>query len=242
MAMTGSLEEASKAIGRPHDPLIVWGVGCHPRRRPAQEGFTRDRFRELAELTPVVGEIGLDTRCRTPWDLQLRTFRAELEALADLPRIVSIHAFPEPRPVLDELRHRPVLTPVMHGWRGTAAETREAVAMGCYFTIHSQVARYSIFRSWVPPEHILLKTDHGYHDPPAGIPCRIEWVEHLVGQQYGLSPGEVRRLAWRNVGTIAREAGVLALLPERMTAIIAEVSASGSRPAPASTPGSPGRG
>lgn len=30
--------------------------------------------------------------------------------------------------------------------------------------------------SRVPPGRILVESDHGYNDPPAAIPCRIEWV------------------------------------------------------------------
>ncbi len=60
LAMTISLEEAALAICR-HDSQIVWGVGCHPRRVRAQESFDVERFRDLAERTALVGEIGLDT-------------------------------------------------------------------------------------------------------------------------------------------------------------------------------------
>ncbi|MCX6096462.1 MAG: TatD family hydrolase [Candidatus Bipolaricaulota bacterium] len=53
------------------------------------------------------------------------------------------------------------------------------------------VVRESKFRTAVPPERILVESDHGWADPPAAIPCRIEWVEHLVAQQLGSSVGEV---------------------------------------------------
>jgi Tat protein secretion system quality control protein TatD with DNase activity len=55
LAMTLSLEEAALAISR-HDPQIVWGVGCHPRRLRAQESFDAERFGDLAGRTAVVGE------------------------------------------------------------------------------------------------------------------------------------------------------------------------------------------
>ena len=86
-------------------------------------------------------------------------------------------------------------------------------------SIHSAVARHSKFRTRVPLERVLVESDHGYRDPPAAIPCRVEWVEHLVGQQHGLAQAEVRRLAWQNLATILRETGTLRLLPEAMVAI-----------------------
>ena len=103
-------------------------------------------------------------------------------------------------------------------------EMREAVALGCYFSIHSAVARHSKFRTWVPPERILIESDHGYADPPEAIPCRVEWVEHLVAQQFHLCRKDVRRLAWHNLATIIHNTNTSKLLPESLAAIIREVS------------------
>ena len=184
LAMPLSLEEAALAIGR-HDPQIVWGVGCHPRRLRAQESFDAERFGDLAERTAVVGEIGLDVGSHyshAPLETQLQTFREALEVVSDLPRIVSIHSYRATGLVIRELRQKPIAVPILHWWTGTVEETKEAVALGCYFSVHSAVARHSKFRTAVPPERILIERDHGYADPPAAIPCRIEWVEHLVAQ------------------------------------------------------------
>jgi TatD DNase family protein len=226
LAMTLSLEEAALAIGR-RDPQIVWGVGCHPRKPRAQESFDAERFRDLAERTAVVGEIGLDTGshyAHAPLETQLQTFREVLEIVADLPRIVSIHSYRATGLVIRELRRTPIAVPVLHWWTGTAEETREAVALGCYFSIHSAVARQSKFRTAVPRERVLIESDHGYADPPAAIPCRIEWVEHLVANQLGLNVKNVRRLAWQNLATIIRDTDTRRLLPGSLTAIITEVS------------------
>jgi TatD DNase family protein len=226
LAMTLSVEEAALSVSR-HEPYIVWGVGCHPRKSHASEAFDIERFRVLTAQTAVVGEIGLDTGSHyrhAPLETQLRAFRAALDVVADIPRIVSIHSFRATRLVVDELRERPIAVPILHWWTGTAEETREAVAMGCYFSVHSAVARYSKFRTVVPPDRILLESDHGYGDPPAAIPCRIEWVEHLVAQQLGLSRDDVRRLAWQNFAVIVQKTDTHKLLPEGFAATLAEVS------------------
>jgi TatD DNase family protein len=223
LAMALSLEEAALAIGR-HDPQIVWGVGCHPRRLRAQESFDAEWFGDLAERTAVVGEIGLDVGSHyshAPLDTQLQTFRKALAVVSDLPRIVSIHSYRATGLVIRELRQKPIAVPILHWWTGTVEETKEAVALGCYFSVHSAVARHSKFRTAVPPERILIESDHGYADPPAAIPCRIEWVEHLVAQQLGLSRRDVRRLAWQNLATIVQKTDTRKLLPkplvEKMT-------------------------
>ena len=224
LAMTISLEEAALAICR-HDPQIVWGVGCHPRRTRAQESFDVERFRDLAERTALVGEIGLDTGPHyehAPLETQLQTFREVLEIASDMPRIVSIHSYRATGLVVRELRRKPIDVPILHWWTGTVEETREAVALGCYFSVHSAVARHSKFRTAVPRERILIESDHGYADPPAAIPCRIEWVEHLVAQQLDLSRRAVRRLAWQNFATIVQKTNTHKLLPEQLWTKMAE--------------------
>ncbi len=224
LAMTGSLDEAAQAVGR-RDALVAWGVGCHPRVPRAQAGFDRDRFAGLVARTAIIGEIGLDSGARIPLDTQLRTFRAALEVVAELPRVVSIHSYRATGLVLEELRRRPVAVPVLHWWTGTAPETRLAVSLGCYFSVHSQVARRSQFRTAVPAERVLVESDHGWADPPAAIPCRVEWVEHLMGQQLRLDAAQVRRLAWRNLGALVDQTGVRELLPPGMAAILDRVAA-----------------
>lgn len=155
----------------------------------------------------MVGEIGLDTGshyAHAQVETQLQTFREALEIVADLPRIVSIHSYRATELVVRELRRTPIAVPVLHWRTGNVEETRTAVELGCYFTIHSAVARHSKFRNHVPDERLLVETDHGYGDPPLAIPCRVEWVEHLVAQQYGMKAEGVRSVVWRNFSDIVR--------------------------------------
>ena len=157
---------------------------------------------------------------RVPLERQLLTFRQALEVLSDFPRLVSIHSYQATGLVLEELRQRPVAVPILHWWTGTAAETREAVHLGCYFSIHSQVARQSKFRTAVPPERVLVESDHGYNDPPSAIPLRVGWVEYLVAQQYRMDVVDLRRLVWHNFAAIIRQTDTLSLLPEPLAAIV----------------------
>jgi TatD DNase family protein len=221
--MTLSLEEAERVVDR-HEPLVTWGVGCHPRGREAQEGFDVDWFADLAKRAAIVGEIGLDAGARVPLDVQLRTFRSALATVARLPRLTSMHSYRATGLLLEELRKTPIAVPVLHWWTGTADETEEAVALGCYFSVHSAVARHSKFRTRVPPERILVESDHGNRDPPAAIPCRIEWAEHLEAQQLRTEVTAVRRLVWRNFGAIINQTSTWALLPAALQEIVRRVS------------------
>ena len=221
--MTISLEEAAHAFSR-KETWVIWGVGCHPRKLKYQQSFDVERFAHLAERTAVVGEIGLDAGSRVPLETQLKTFRQALEVVADLPRLVSIHSYRATGLVIRELQRKPIAVPVLHWWTGTAEETREAVKLGCHFSIHSAVARHSKFRTAVPPDRVLVESDHGYADPPAAIPCRVEWVEHLVAQQLRLKQPDVRRLVWQNLATIVRNTGTLKFLPEPFASVVCRVA------------------
>ena len=220
LAMSLSLDEAECATNR-NDPYIAWGVGCHPRFPHAQEDFDVKRFRSLAEGMAFVGEVGLDTGAPVPMEIQLRTFRQALEVTAGLGRPVSIHSYRSTGLVLKELQRCPVTVPILHWWTGSMAETKKAVELGCYFSIHSAVARHSKFRLHVPPELILVESDHGLNDPPKAIPCRVEWVEFLVAQQYGMAVNDLRMLAWMNFGSIIRKTGTSHLFPKILVAFSA---------------------
>jgi TatD DNase family protein len=222
LAQTMNLDEAERSVVR-SEPHVAWGVGCHPRSAAAQAAFTPPRFRALLERTAVIGEVGLDGGSAVPMETQLATLRAVLLEASERPRLVSIHSFRATRPVLDELRRTPVVAPMLHWWTGHADETSEAVELGCYFSIHAAVARRSLWRTRVPPERILLESDHGWGDPPEAIPLRIGWVEHLVGQQYGVSPEEIRLAGWRNFARLVAATGVDPLLPAGIRETLAQV-------------------
>lgn len=222
LSMTLSLDEAEMMANR-EEPLVAWGIGCHPRFVHAQKCFQVDRFRTCLDRFAVVGEMGLDTGAAVPMDLQQKIFRQVLEAVAEKPRLVSIHSYLATRQVLDALHETPTAFPVLHWWKGTDEQTREAVQLGCYFSIHQTIARWTRFRRIVPLERILIETDHGYGDPPAIIPHQIALVEHLVAQNYSIPAAEVRQVAWRNFAHIIRQTGVMHLLPPSFTDLVLTV-------------------
>jgi TatD DNase family protein len=227
LAMTLSLDEADKVVYR-EEPLIAWGVGCHPRKLAAQQAFDPDHFARLAEHSAIIGEIGLDVAYQVPLELQLKTFRCALSFAAQNPRIISIHSFGSSSSsrasstnlVLDELRRTPVIAPILHWWTGTAAETRQAVDLGCYFSVHSAVARRSIFRTQVPKERLLVESDHGWNDPPGAIPHRVIWVEYLLSALLAMDVREVRQLVWQNFAEVIRLTGTRELFPQSLVGML----------------------
>jgi len=182
-----------------------------------------ERFEQLLQGTAVVGEIGLDFGSnynRADRESQLRVFHEILKTVSRYPRLISIHSYQATEAVLEVLKEFDLVAPILHWWTGNVFETREAVDLGCYFSIHSAVARHSKFRNHVPVDRVLVETDHGYNDPPLGIPSRVEWVEHLVAQQYGSRQEEIKEIVWRNFSDLIEKTRTVKLLPKGITEII----------------------
>ena len=124
--------------------------GLHPWKIKAQESLNPDRFVELVEQLPLMGEVGLDSGSSEPIELAAPEFphcpgsRSQVFAPGEHPQL------PHHRRGLVELRRTPVPAPILHWWTGSVAETRGSGGVGCYFSIHSAVARHSKFRSAVP--------------------------------------------------------------------------------------------
>lgn len=61
------------------------------------------------------------------------------------------------------------------------------------------------------------------HCGAGAIPFRVEWVEHLVGQQYGFDMEQVKRLVWRNLASLIETTGTLDLFPESFQTNLVEL-------------------
>ncbi|HEY6959914.1 MAG TPA: TatD family hydrolase [Candidatus Limnocylindria bacterium] len=219
LAMTLSATEAGDAVAR-REPRVVWGVGCHPRRARAVRAFDRDEFDALATRTPVVGEVGLDATSRVPYDEQLAAFRGALAVARARGRVVSVHPHKTSTAVLDELRRRMPPAVILHWWSGDADETRRAVRLGCYFSVHRAVARRLVWRD-VPRDRLLVESDIGYHDAPAEIPSLVARTEAMLADRVDSDAATIRTNAWRGLGALIRASSTRRLWPEEFLAEVA---------------------
>jgi TatD DNase family protein len=217
-AATRSLAEARTALKR-HDNLIVWGVGSHPGVMRSQTTFDPAAFRALLGQTAFVSEFGLDGGANVPLERQMQTLRGALDVLADEPRITSLHSYRATDQILDALGAEPVPGIVLHWWLGSQAATERAVDLGCYFSLNAAMFRRPSVLRRIPQERLLTETDHPYGDrvgPEPRRPGNVLAVEYAFARMYGLEPGAVRRLMWRNLDRLVRETKCGHLLNRRI--------------------------
>lgn len=222
-AATRSLDEAEQALRRA-DGWTVWGVGCHPGLVRVQKAFDPGRFADLASRTPYVSEVGLDGSSRVPMGIQRATFEGILTELQAAPRITSVHSFGATEAVLDCLEARPLQGIVLHWWLGDAAQTQQAIELGCYFSVNAAMLRRRDLIDQLPSNRVLTETDHPFGDRPTGRarrPGNTDDVERSLGRLHGLEEDEVRLLMWRNLATLVRETRCGSLLPRAVRVTLA---------------------
>lgn len=142
-------------------------LGLHPQLVAEREA-EMSLLEQLLSEARYVGEIGLDAgpRFYRSFDAQERVFEHILRACAEQGgKVLTVHSVRAVGKVLGHLER--ALPPdrarvVLHWFTGTVAEARRAVALGCYFSINSEMLRSPKHRQLVaglPSERLLTETD-----------------------------------------------------------------------------------
>lgn len=162
-------------------------LGLHPQL-VAERASELPLFEALLPDARYVGEIGLDAgpRFYRSFPEQERIFERILRSCAEQGgKVLTVHSVRAVRKVLDHIeaalpadRGRVVL----HWFTGTPAEARRAAALGCYFSINSEMLRSPKHRKLVeglPLERLLTETDGPFVEVE-GAPVRPVAVSDTV--------------------------------------------------------------
>ena len=195
--------------------MVVWGVGCHPGLKKAQNGFDAGRFEELLTRSALAGELGLDGKSRVSMDQQVATLSKALDILRRIPRLASLHSYAATEHLLELLEKDCPPGIILHWWLGDARQTDRAVELGCYFSVNASSVRRKDILAGVPRDRLLTETDHPFGDRRSRLrkPGRVGDVELAIGHHYSMSPSEVRRLMWANLSLLISTTGCSKLLP-----------------------------
>lgn len=189
-------------------------LGLHPQLVAERAGELALWERYLPE-TRYVGEVGLDAgpRFYKSLDVQKQVFRAVLERCAGASgKILTVHSVRSVPIVLEMIeRHLPQDrgVVVLHWFTGTMAEARRAAAIGCYFSINTEMMRSARGRALVselPTDRLLTETDgpftqiDGRPAEPADALVAIEAIARLRN----LTPDAVDKAVRANLQNLLR--------------------------------------
>jgi TatD DNase family protein len=216
-AVTRSLNEYDQVAQRT-DTSVAWGIGCHPCLVRSVQGFTQEAFRASLARSAVVGEVGLDGSSKVPMATQQEVLDQVFDALAETPRITSVHSYRATKPVLEILgRHKPRGV-VLHWWLGDEGETTRAIELGAFFSVNTaQTLRWPALHL-VPRDRLLTETDHPFGDRREKAlrrPGSVQVVEDRLSVVLREQPVEIRGLAWRNLRSLVDDLGLHPLLPHQ---------------------------
>jgi TatD DNase family protein len=187
-------------------------LGMHPQL-VAERWREIDLWEKLLGETKYVGEVGLDAGPRYFSSIarQAEVFRRILRCCAQVgDKILSIHSVRSAPKVLDLLEEE---VPkgrakfVLHWFTGSAADAKRAAALGCYFSINSQMLstdRGRALISSLPIEQLLTETDGPFTsegDRPAR-PRDVRQTLTLLGAARGLSADQCADVVLRNLKTL----------------------------------------
>lgn len=220
VAVTRSPDEYAETLDRT-DPTTTWALGCHPALATPQKNFDPRRFRSLLAAAAVVGEVGLDGSSRVPMDIQTPVLASIFEMVRETPRITTVHSAGATGELLELLADVRPDGIILHWWRGTADQTREALALGCYFSVNSREIGRPRVIGIVPRDRILTETDHPSGDgsePPPRRPGNMPRIIAALSKQWNVPESEVVRQTWMNWRNLGLSTGSADLLPRSFKA------------------------
>jgi len=153
--------------------LVLPTFGIHPRR--AAEYV--DRLPEISryiEMTPAIGEIGLDfhwVKDASTYPAQRKVLEYFIAAAAEQNKFVNLHTKAGEKEILDLLEKYDVKRAIIHWYSGPMDILRAMIDFGCCFTIGVEV-HYSDHIKEIAkliPDHLLLaETDN---------PGALKWLK-----------------------------------------------------------------
>jgi TatD DNase family protein len=193
---------------------IRTALGLHPQ-------LARERKRELSlfiELigrTRYIGEIGLDgaPECKEFWNDQIEVFSCILDTCSRTPgKILTIHSRRAAGEVLRLLQANPTAgIPVLHWFTGTDRELREAIDLGCWFSVGPAMAMSARARRQIqmmPADRILTESDGPFaqRDGAPVFPWDVGVMSSALSEIWQVSKQHVEQVLQRNLRRIVEPA------------------------------------
>ncbi len=216
-AMTRSPDEALEATHR-WDRNIVWSCGAHPSFVASEGAVDVERFAHRASQFAVVGEVGLDRRSGN-LHLQQRVLEGLLDAVSDLPVLISMHSAGCSREMVEIVSRRPRAGLIMHWFSGAPDEAQALADLGCYFSVNGATNREII--ELLPLDRVLPETDFPVARKRGGRkPGDTTGVEGLIADLYQRNRSSIRIQFYKNLRRVSVESGAIDHLPDDLVKML----------------------
>lgn len=176
-------------------------LGLHPQL-VAERAHEIGLWEELLPRTRYVGEVGLDASPRfyKSFETQKRIFSRVLSLCSTAGnKIVTVHSTRATKVVLDMLeKHMPSTRGkvVLHWFTGTAAETRRAIDLGCYFSVNIEMLaneKRAAITKMIPLDRLLTETDGPFvqFDARPVTPSDVWMAVEGLARMHGVAPSDM---------------------------------------------------
>jgi len=190
---------------------IVTALGMHPQL-VATRPDDIEQFEGLVPQASWLGEVGLDgsSEYRETLTEQTKVFRRVLKVSTRAGgRVLSIHSRGAASAVVDELRAHPDAgTPVLHWFSGSLRELRDAIELGCWFSVGEPMVRSKSGQSLIkqiPKDRVLTETDGPFVQRQGRMahPWDIEVVERGLAKIWSWDFYDVRGRMAKNLDNLS---------------------------------------
>jgi len=203
-------------------PGLYAAVGIHPGSANTWTNNSLSTLKSLAEHPKAVaiGEIGLDYyRDRSPRQLQLEVFQAQLTLASELGMPVVVHnrdSFNDLWIALSTWHDRILreglplsrYPGVLHSFDGSIIEAQQAVNKGFFIGISGPVTYRNALKrqetaAQLDLDHVLVETDSPYLTPHPyrgrrNEPAMVTLIAEKIAELHGVKPDDVARRTGKN--------------------------------------------
>jgi len=180
-------------------------LGLHPLTAELHNEQELARFKELANKTSFIGEVGLDFSRdgQSTKDKQFLSFRFALRCLQNRPKFLTLHSRRAENAVIDVLDNEYPHPVVFHWYSGTLKTLDTAIERGHFFSINpamllSKKGKAIVER--IPAHRALTESDGPFVNinDRTIVPSDIQLVENGLAQIWGITPAAVRNTVAEN--------------------------------------------
>lgn len=189
VGMDERTNDSTLRIAARHKDFVFPALGLHPLNLKEDFDGTVESIATKINEIIAIGEVGLDSRYRTPMELQKRAFKKILDLAARYDKPVIIHSRTAWREVVDMVRDADVKRVAFHWYSGPVDIMRELLGLGCYVSATPAAAYSGPHRMAIqeaPLDRLLLETDspveyRGVAATPSDVLKSLSAVAQLKG-------------------------------------------------------------